>query len=201
MYTKSIQSFGIEIERCKILGIPYLIIHSGSYKGGSFEEGFNTYVDSIMKGIEFAEGQVQILIENTGGEKNSITDKFENIEHVLNEIGDHKSIGTCFDTCHGFVAGYDMRDKSKVNHTVEAIDSTFGVNSIKVIHANDAKGELGSNLDRHEHLGLGTIGEKGFKALINHPKLKIKPWIIETPVDERRGDKENMAYLRDLVQQ
>ncbi len=198
IYKKSIHSFVKEIKLCKLLEIPYLVIHSGSYKGNSFEKGFVTYISSIMKGIEAAEGKIMLLVENTGSTKNSLTAKFEHIEKVLNEINDKKSVGTCFDTCHAYAAGYDLSTARSVNKTLEDIESTFGTANIHVIHANDTIGELGSNLDRHEHVGLGKIGKEGFETLINHNLLRNKPWILETPIDERRDDRKNIDYLRGL---
>ncbi|MCG3215874.1 MAG: deoxyribonuclease IV [Candidatus Heimdallarchaeota archaeon] len=200
IYKKSLDSFILEIQRSISLSIPYFIIHSGSYKGGTIEEGFNKYLSSILKGIEEGKGKIAILIENSAGGKNSITGDLENIAKILNEVNDKKSVGVCFDTCHAFGAGYDLRNEKALKSTLEKIESTIGIENIAVVHANDSKAELKSNRDFHEHIGIGEIGELGFKAMINNSNLQIIPWILETPVNDFRGDKENIHYLLSLME-
>lgn len=199
VYKKSIKSLLLELERCKILTIPYFVIHGGSYKGGSFKQGFDTYVNSILKGIESVGSKVTILVENSAGGKNSITGDINNIAKILKEIGDEESVKFCFDTCHAFSAGYDLRNKKTVADTLAVIESNIGIDNLILIHANDSKGDFMSHRDIHEHIGLGRIGEEGFKELVNHPLLKNKFWILETPVNEIRSDRENINFLLSLV--
>ena len=199
VYKKSIESLLLELERCMILTIPYFIIHGGSYKGGSFKQGFDIYVNSILKGLEAVKNKVTILVENSAGGKNSLTGDISNIAKILEEIGDEKSVKFCFDTCHGFVAGYDLRNKQAIDYTLSIIESNIGLDNLILIHANDSKGDFMSNRDIHEHIGLGRIGEEGFKELVNHPLLKNKFWILETPVNKIRSDKENINFLLSLV--
>ncbi len=198
IYEKSINSFLLELDRSLTLSIPYFIVHGGSYKGGTKEQGFVTYIDSILKGVEIANGKTVILIENSSGGKNSISGVLPDIEKILNEINDRKAVQVCFDTCHAFSAGYDLKNRKGVFNTLEEMQSTIGIENVAIIHANDSKGELGSHRDIHEHIGLGKIGEAGFKELVNHPLLSKKPWILETPVNETRGDSDNIDYLRML---
>ncbi len=200
VYTKSIESLLVELERCMILTIPYFIIHGGSYKGGSFKQGFDTYINSILKGLEILGNKVTILVENSAGGKNSITGDINNIAKILEEIGDERSVKFCFDTCHGFSAGYDLRNKKAIANTLAVIESNIGIDNLVLIHANDSKGDFMSHRDIHEHIGLGKIGEEGFKELVNHPLLKNKFWILETPVNEIRGDIENINFLLSLVE-
>lgn len=197
--SKSMDSFLNEIRRCIVLGVPYFVIHEGSYRSSSFKIGMQRYIDSILKGVEATEGKVKILIENSSGGEKSITGSHGNIGNILTEVNDYRNVGVCFDTCHAFGSGYDLRNEKAVEVTIEDIQEQFGVENIDLIHANDSIGELGSLRDRHEHLGLGKIGEKGFECLINHEKLKGKPWILETPINETRGDIENVQYLRSLI--
>ncbi len=199
IYEKSLNSFLLEIRRSVSLSIPYFVIHSGSYKDGTFEEGFSQYVSSIQKGIEEGEKRTIILIENSAGGKNSLTGDLDDIAKVLDEIGDPQAVKVCFDTCHAFAAGYDLRDERVLSKTIDQIESSIGLENIAVIHSNDIKAGLGSHRDLHEHIGLGEIGEDGFKAMINNNHLKKIPWIIETPVNEIRGDRENIAYLLSLL--
>ncbi|NPD87444.1 MAG: deoxyribonuclease IV [Asgard group archaeon] len=198
IYEKSINSFLLELERSLTLHIPYFIIHGGSYKGSAKEQGFETYVNSILKGVEITKGKVVILIENSSGSKNSITGVFPDIMRILNEVNDKKVVQVCFDTCHAFSAGYDLQNKKGVINTLEEMESLIGIENVAIIHANDSTGDLGSHRDNHEHIGLGKIGETGFKELVNHPLLSKKPWILETPVNEIRGDSDNIKYLKML---
>ncbi len=198
IYTKSMVSFRKEIERCVILGIPYFVVHSGSFKGGTFQEGFEKYVESIQKGVDFGERKVTILVENSAGGEKTLTGTFVNIKAILEEINDSK-VKVCFDTCHAFSAGYDISNQSGVANFITEIKTTIGMESISIVHANDSKTEVGTNRDLHEHLGLGKIGEIGFLELINDPDLRKKPWILETPIDERRTNVDNINYLRSLI--
>jgi len=200
VYKKSIDSLLLELERCLKLSIPYFVIHGGSYKGGTFKQGFNTYVNSIQKGLELVGNKVIIIVENSAGGKNSITGDINQIGKILEDIGDEQSVKFCFDTCHGFGAGYDLRDKKAVMNTLSIIESDIGLENLVLIHANDSKGDFKSTRDIHEHIGLGRIGEKGFRELVNYPKLLNKCWILETPVNEVRGDIENIKYLLSLVE-
>ncbi len=196
---KSLESFLNELSRCVALEVPYFVIHGGSHKSSNFEKGMNKYIDSILKGISYAERKVVILVENSSGGANSLTGSHQNIGKILEEINDRTAVQVCYDTCHAFASGYDLRTKKSVENTLDDIQTNFGVDSITLVHANDSIGKLNSSLDRHQHLGLGEIGEKGFSAMINNSQLKTKPWILETPVDEIRGDIKNILYLRSLI--
>lgn len=198
IYEKSIKSFLLELERSMVLEIPYFVIHGGSYKGTTKAKGIQTYIKSILKGVEIAQGKTTILIENSAGGKNSVNGAFPDIMDILDEINDKNAVKICFDTCHAFATGYDLHTKKGISNTLEELESTVGMDNIELIHANDSKGELGSHRDHHEHIGLGKIGELGFKELVNHPRISKKPWIIETPVNEIRGDIDNLNYLRKL---
>ncbi|MBY9002290.1 MAG: deoxyribonuclease IV [Candidatus Heimdallarchaeota archaeon] len=198
IYQKSIESFLREIEICFLLGIPYFVVHSGSYKGGSFQEGFERYVSSIQRGIDAGKHKITILVENSASGEKALTGTFSNIKNILEEIND-QNVQVCFDTCHAFVAGYDISSKKGIVDFVTEVESTIGLRSISIIHANDSKTDVGSHRDLHEHLGLGKIGEIAFTELINNESLKKKPWILETPLDSIRNDFENINYLRSLI--
>ncbi len=200
IYSKSIRSFLNEIERCVTLGVSYFVVHGGSYKSSTFDKGMKRYIDSILKGIDQAKGKVVILIENSSGGVNSLTGTFDNISVILDEIADKSAVQVCLDTCHAFSSGYDLRTEKSVSKTINDMETHIGLSNISLIHANDSLGKLNSNRDRHQHLGLGEIGEQGFKAMINHRNLQEKPWILETPINEIRGDTENIEYLRSLIE-
>jgi deoxyribonuclease-4 len=146
----------------------------------------------------FQKNNVMLLLENSSGQKNSIGSKIEQIEYILQEMGP-KDYGICLDTCHLFASGYDLSDESKSLELIDNLDNSIGLEKLKLFHLNDSKGELGSNLDRHQHIGLGKIGSNGFKALINNKKLCHIPFIMETPIDDERGDADNIKFLRSLV--
>jgi len=201
MYEKSIECMSLEIERCRILEIPYFVIHGGSHKGGTLEQGLETYTKSVLKGLEVSKSKVSILIENSSGGKNSTTGSLESIGKIMDEVSDPSKLKLCFDTCHGFGSGYDLRDVNAFQKTKNIIEEHVGLTQLALIHANDSLGELDSRHDRHEHIGLGNIGEKGFRTMINDLEFKRIPWIIETPIDERRNDIDNLSYLRSLKKQ
>ena len=149
---------------------------------------------------------VTIILENSAGEKNSIGSKFDELGLILDKLrssssGSNKarSFGVCFDTCHTFAAGYDLRTKDAVNETLDKFSNEVGLKYLKVIHLNDSKDKLNSNRDRHEHIGLGKIGKEGFRALLNHKSVKNIPIIMETPIDSRRDNSGNLKIVLDLL--
>jgi deoxyribonuclease-4 len=146
------------------------------------------------------ENNVVLLLENTAGTRNSMGSSFEDIEYISSRIEDRKRVGVCFDTCHAFAAGYDLVSRGAVEHTLQRFDDIVGLENLKLIHLNDCKGGLGSKLDRHEHIGMGKIGERGFRNILKS-KLGQLPLILETPVDERRDDVENLRQVIELAQQ
>jgi deoxyribonuclease-4 len=142
---------------------------------------------------------VMLLLENTAGTKNSMGGTFEDIRRIMDRIERKERIGICFDTCHAFAAGYELRTEKSLNATLQHFDEVLGLDQLKLLHLNDAKGGLDSRLDRHEHIGLGYIGEDGFRVILNDARLKGLPMILETPVDDRRDDTGNLQKVRELA--
>ena len=198
MYQKSIDALVLELQRCSLLGIPFLVTHLG-HAGDDTSLGRNRVVDALQKALDMDIPNVTLLLENTAGERNSVGSRFEEITAVLDGVGDKNHTGICFDTCHGFAAGYDMRTGGAVAEIADQINDLFGFSRIALIHLNDAKGDCGSGLDRHEHIGCGSIGNQGMVAILHHPDFCKIPVICETPVDNRRGDAENIAEVRRLA--
>jgi len=199
-YNKSVGTLVGEMQRCIALDIPYLVIHLGSHLGKGQASG----IKQLVKAIETArtkirEGGPMVLLENNAGQKNSVGANFEELRTILDRLDDPKRFGICIDTCHLFASGYDLRKKSDVDKTLEKFDTIVGLKNLKFIHLNDSKGPLGSNLDRHEHIGLGMIGGEGMSAFLNHPAIRELPVIMETPIDERRGDKQNLEVVLRMV--
>ena len=198
IYNKSLKSLNAELERCAQLGIPYVVTHLGSHLGKGADIGLANIVSAINHAITQNGSDVMLLLENTAGTKNSMGSSFEEIKTILDGLENKKRIGVCFDTAHAFAAGYDLRTPETVENTIAKFDEILGLDRLKVIHLNDSKGGLGSGKDRHEHIGMGYIGERGFKALFKDEALTELPFIMETPIDERRGDVESMHKVREL---
>lgn len=198
MYKKSVDALLLELFRCELLTIPYLIIHLG-HAGDNVAEGKKRVVTAIETALEKTTGETMILLENTAGEKNSVGSRIEDVADVFSACSSQERIGLCIDTCHAFAAGYDLRDAGSVGVFADTIQDCIGLSHLKLIHLNDTKGPLGSGLDRHEHIGLGLIGEEGLQAVLRSESLADIPCICETPVDDRRGDLENVRIVRTLA--
>lgn len=199
LYQRSKDVMARELERCGALGIPFLIMHPGSHLGSGREGGIKRIAGAVNEAFSRTPaGNVKLLLENTAGTSNEIGGDLRDLADVIDLVDEKERVAVCFDTCHAFAAGYDLRNKDTVNGVVNIIDDTVGIERLLVIHLNDSKGELGGHLDRHEHIGLGKIGEEGFSVVLHHDKLKGLPFILETPVDSRRSDKGNIACVRRL---
>jgi len=198
VYTKSLNTLVKEVERCGKLGIPYLVTHLGSHLGTGEENGIKRIVKGLEKAATLKNG-VMILLENTAGQKNSVGSDFTQLGSILSKLKPAKRFGVCFDTCHTFAAGYDLRTEKGVKETFEKFDDSVGLEHLKILHLNDSKGELGSNLDRHYHIGLGGIGEKGMSAIIKLMNKKKIPIILETPIDDTRDDFTNIKKAKELA--
>ncbi len=199
MYQKSVATLTAELLRCASLGIPYLVTHLGHHGGGGAEGGRKRVANAINTALSRADNEVLLLLENTAGEKNGVGNRFDDISTVIDGITLKDRIGFCFDTCHAFGAGYEMRTRTGLETTLHSFDEAIGLSRIKAVHLNDSKGDLGSGLDRHEHIGLGYIGEAGFRVILHHPVFQKTPLILETPVDDHRGDEENIQTVRELA--
>ncbi|MCW4034345.1 MAG: deoxyribonuclease IV [Candidatus Bathyarchaeota archaeon] len=198
VYKKSVETLTSELQRCNQLKIPYLVTHLGSHVGSGMEAGFGRLISGINKALNETEQGVMLLLENTAGTKNSMGSTFEDIQHIIENISETDRVGICFDTSHAFGAGYDLRTKDAVGKTVKDIDQIIGFSKLKLVHLNDSKGDLNSRIDRHEHIGLGKIGEEGFRHILTS-KLGQVPLIMETPRDTRRNDVDNLLKVKELA--
>jgi len=194
-FEKSVNTLVSEVERCAQLGIPYLVTHLGSHLGTGEEAGIKRLVDGLTKAGQ-TKNDVMILLENTAGQKNSVGSDFQQLGEIFKQLKPEKKFGVVLDTCHAFVAGYDLRTKEKVKETFKEFDKHVGVENLKILHLNDARGELGCNLDRHYHLGLGGIGEEGITSVVKFANKKKIPIILETPIDDDRDDFENVKIAK-----
>jgi deoxyribonuclease-4 len=198
VYKKSVKTLTSELERCKQLGIPYLVTHLGSHLGEGMQTGFTRLINGFNQALKVTDGSVTLLLENTAGTRNSMGSTLEDIQHIIEQLAHPERVGLCFDTCHAFAAGYDLRTEETVEATVKQIDDVIGFEKLKLVHLNDTKGDLNSRIDRHEHIGMGKIGEEGFRNILES-KLGELPLIMETPKDARRDDVDNLRKVKELA--
>ncbi len=198
VYEKSATTLVAEVERCVQLGVPYIVTHLGSHLGRGREVGLKRMTRALNIAMKKAKGNLQILLENMAGQKNSMGSTFKDIKEILDGVKKKEHVGVCLDSCHLYAAGYDVQSQRGVDQTLAKFDDIIGFENLKVVHLNDSKGGLGSGLDRHEHIGMGYIGEKGFKAILHHPAVRDLPLILETPIDERCDHVGNLQMVRKL---
>jgi len=202
VYNKSIMTLCAEVKRCEVLKIPYLVLHLGSHLGVGKKEGRERLTDALEKALDLKVDGLMLLLENMAGAKNSMGSTFPDISEIIDDLkGNQTRIGMCFDTCHAFAAGYDLRTYETVEDTMKKLDDVIGIERLKVVHLNDSKGDLGCGLDRHEHIGVGKIGEEGFKHLLRHPVIKDKPLILETPIDKKGDDFRDLERTSKLYKE
>jgi deoxyribonuclease-4 len=204
MLERSRAAFRKEIERGIRLGADYLVVHPGNPRTASSDAGIATAVESIRvaaRGLKLDASSsgngLTILIENTAGQGTSIGCNFDQVADIVAALDD-LPVGVCLDTAHTYASGYDMSSESGFKSTCRAISRSFGFEQIKLIHCNDSKVKLGSRVDRHEHIGLGCIGEEAFRRLTHNLKFRRIPFILETPVNDARGDTDNLEVIRKL---
>ena len=200
---KSVVAFRGEIERALAFGAEYLVLHPGSWKGLTRDEGLRLAAESIARAIDGLAWQgtdFQILIENTAGAECSLGGNFEQVAELVERLKTHAPVGVCLDTCHTHVSGYDIVSEEGYAATMKQVSSTIGFKAVKVWHCNDAKAARGSRLDRHEHIGLGNIGVEPFRRLLSDSRFAKCAFIAETPVDEPGDEERNVRVLKSLVQ-
>lgn len=189
-----------ELERASQLGVKYVMTHLGSANDLPRNKAVKKVIEGIKKILNGYQGSAVFLIENSAGSGNIIGDDFAEIKTIIKGLSasDKKRVAVCFDTCHAFASGYDLRDRKAINQTLKEFNKQLGLSKLKLIHLNDSKTDLGSHVDRHEHIGQGKIGLKGFRAFINHPKLKKVNMILETPDDNRGSQASDLKVIKRL---
>jgi deoxyribonuclease-4 len=200
---KSIEAFRGEVERALELCADYLVQHPGSFRGADREAGLlqtAAAIEAATQGLDLAKGGLTILVENTAGAEFSLGGSFEQVAEVIQRLEGMVPVAACIDTCHTHVSGYDIVSESGMKETLARLDATVGLKNVPVWHCNDAKAACGSKLDRHQHVGKGTIGLEPFRRLLTDPRLAKAAFIAETPIDEPGDDKRNVAALKRLVE-
>jgi deoxyribonuclease-4 len=199
---KSQDALLLEVQRCEQLGIPYLVMHPGAHVGSGEEAGLQRVAESFDRIHAQTPGyKTRILVETTAGQGSNLGYRFEHLSQIFEMVKDSARLGICFDTCHAFAAGYELRTAAGYQATFATFDQIIGLARLKVIHLNDSVKGLGSRVDRHADIGTGTIGLEGFRLLMNDPRFEAIPKILETPKgkDPIAADKKNLQVLQNLL--
>ncbi len=198
---RSISAFRGELRRAAAIGAEYLVAHPGSYKGQTIEQAIERFAAALGKASKGVETDgLTLLLENTAGSGAALGSRFTELNELRRLAAKQTDlpIGFCLDTAHCLAAGYDVATAKGLRDTVREATAVLGIDRVRVIHANDSKAPLGSRVDRHEHIGRGHIGAAAFRRILRHPKLRSKPFILETPVDTEGDDRRNIQTLKDL---
>jgi deoxyribonuclease-4 len=199
LYHASIDAYIEDILEAQALGADFIVTHMGSHKDTTEEAGIKRLVDALNTIIEKTKGsKVGILLENTSGSGSWLGYKFAHHKKIISGIKYKERIGLCLDTAHAYLAGYDIAEKSGLDTMLDEIDALVGLRLLRLIHLNDARGELGSKHDRHDNIGKGSIGLEGIKRIVNHPELRSLPFILETPKETEKSDALNLNIVRKL---
>ena len=196
LYKISTASYIEDIKRADMLGAEYFVTHMGSHKGKGEAFGLKRFTRALNTVMEKVRPKTTVLLESTAGPGSSLGYRFEHIATVIKGVKHKERLGVCLDTQHIYAAGYDI--VKNLDETISDFDDIIGLNRLKAMHLNDSKSGLGSRVDRHEHIGKGNIGFKAFKSILNHPKLRHLPFIMETPMETRKDDINNMESAKRL---
>jgi deoxyribonuclease-4 len=202
LWEKSLGAFRIELDRCEALGIPWLVVHPGSHVGSGIDAGISRVARALARALPEAGAPATtgVLLENTAGQGNTLGSRLEELAEMLARVDRPERLGVCFDTCHALAAGYEFRDAASYERTMQAIDRVVGLDRVRAFHLNDSKGELGSHLDRHEHIGQGRVGLEAFRLILNDRRFGDRPMVLETDKGEDLAeDRMNLGVLRSLV--
>jgi deoxyribonuclease-4 len=201
LWHKSINALVIELERCELLKIPYLVLHPGAHMKAGIETGIARVAQALDVVHERLPGyQVKITLEITAGQGSALGSRFEEIAQMLSGCRQNGRLAVCFDTCHALAAGYEFRTPDTYRAMMTEFDRVIGLNRLKVVHFNDSEKDLNSHVDRHAHIGEGCIGLAPFGYFLNDPRLKETPFLLETPKDDDPGDDvRNLDKLRELI--
>ncbi len=199
LFRKSVDSLAVDLKRCEILDIPYLIIHVGRRMTLSEDKAMKNVAIGINQAFDKINNRVKLLLENTAGMGSEIGYKFEQLKDIIQLIENKNRMGVVLDTAHTFEAGYNLSTKDGLDQILKEFDQLVGLKRLHLLHLNDSKTEFGSRVDRHWHIGKGKIGKAGFHNIVNHPLLKHLPGIMETPRITDKEDLKNMNIIRSLV--
>ena len=195
---KSWKSLRDEIFRCGLYGIPFVVSHMGSHKDQTLEEALLKVIEATNNMLDETPETVTLCMETTAGQGSDLNSRFEELAIILEGCGGNPRLCVCLDTCHIFVAGYDIRTAETFAKTFEEFDRIVGLDRLKVIHCNDSMKGLGSKVDRHQHIGLGELGLEPFRMLVNDKRFENTPILLETNEPDEWHPK-NLAALKGLI--
>ena len=202
LWEKSLAAFQDEMARCAQLGVPYLVTHPGAHMGTGVDAGISRVASGMNRLFdEDPDNPTVVLLETTAGQGTTLGRSFEELAGIIDQVENKDRVAVCFDTCHVFAAGYDLRTPETYEATMQAFDDIIGLNRLMTFHLNDSKKGLGLRTDRHAHIGEGELGLDAFRLLLTDPRFEDTPGVLETPKDDDElGDQRNMRTLRDLAQ-
>jgi deoxyribonuclease-4 len=202
LHRRSVEAFLDEMHRAERLGLRYLVAHPGSHAGTDEATGLANVARALDEVHARCAGyRVKVLLETTAGQGQSLGHRFEHLARILALVKEPRRLGVCLDTCHVFAAGYALAPAAEYEATMRAFDRALGLGRLRAFHVNDSKRPFGSRVDRHEHLGRGHLGLEPFRLLVNDPRFRDRPMLLETPKEEggRDMDAVNLAVLRGLA--
>ncbi|MDY6845464.1 MAG: deoxyribonuclease IV, partial [Thermodesulfobacteriota bacterium] len=199
LYEASISSLKEEMKRAHLLGIKFVIAHTGKSTSSDKKSATQQIIKALNESLFCVDNGVIILLENTAGQGSEIGNRIEELGEIMDKITIKNRIGLCLDTAHAFQAGYKINEMEGLNMLIEKIDARIGIEKLFVLHLNDSKTPCGSRIDRHWHIGKGEIGVEGFRNIVNHPLLSHLPGIMETPRSGDADDIKNMKTIKSLV--
>ncbi|WP_437203947.1 deoxyribonuclease IV [Planctomicrobium sp. SH664] len=203
LWEKSVDAFTIELERAEALGLAGVVMHPGSYVTSSEEEGLLQIAKGLNEVHRRTSGvQVETWVEVTAGQGTNLGWRFEHLRSILQQMKEPERVGICVDTCHLFAAGYPLKTEAEYTATMQQLDDVIGIDRVRAFHLNDSKKELGSRVDRHEHIGEGCLGLEPFRFVLNDPRFAKLPMYLETKKEKRDGeemDAVNLRVLRSLI--
>jgi deoxyribonuclease-4 len=192
---KSLEAFVKELERAEALGVPFVVAHPGAHMGEGETRGLARIVRRLDMLHRRTSGfRTRVLLENTAGQGTSLGHRFEQLRALIHRVREPERLGVCLDTCHLHASGYDLGEGYR--ETMELLDQVVGIRRVMAIHLNDSKPRMGSRVDRHEHIGKGSIGRKGFQHLLSDPRFRKTPMVLETPKGKGDGSREDRMNLR-----
>jgi deoxyribonuclease-4 len=205
LYRRSLEAFVVELQRAEALGLSYLVTHPGAHVESGEEAGLVRVAGALDEVHQRCAGfRVQVLLEITAGQGTCLGHRFEHLGRVLELVAEPERLGVCFDTCHAFAAGYPLAPEGEYQATMAEFDKQIGLSRLRLFHVNDSRKPLGSRVDRHAHIGQGCLGLEPFRLLVNDPRFRNRPMILETPKEEgacNDMDTVNLNALRGLVKQ
>ncbi len=196
---KSIGLFILEMDMADVLGAEYVILHPGSASEDDERIARKRAIDVLNEAASVGQWKAGLLVENTAGKRGDISSQIGNISEIMWQVKGSLIAGVCIDTCHAFAAGYDISHEEGIQQIAREIERDIGLDKVKLIHLNDSKGDLGSNIDRHEHIGLGKIGTGGLTVFLNHLFFNDVPLILETPKKSETDDYKNLRKVRKMI--